>query len=106
MASEQITLGAGCFWCIENIFSRVKGVSSAISGYADGNIANPTYEQICSGNTNHAEVVQLTFDPKIISVEDILVVFFGIHDPTTLNRQGNDVGSQYRSTILFHHKKH
>jgi peptide-methionine (S)-S-oxide reductase len=105
MALEQITLGAGCFWCIENIFSRVKGVSSAISGYADGDVDNPTYEQVCSGSTNHAEVVQLTFDPNVISVDNILVVFFAIHDPTTLNRQGNDVGSQYRSTIIYHNNE-
>jgi len=105
MASEQITLGAGCFWCIENIFSRIKGISAAVSGYADGDFDSPTYEQVCSGSTNHAEVVQLTFDPSIISIEELLTVFFGIHDPTTLNRQGDDIGSQYRSTIIYHNNE-
>jgi len=102
MTTETITLGAGCFWCIENIFTRIKGVDNIRSGYADGDIENPSYEQICTGTTNHAEVIQLDFDNNIISLDTLLTVFFAIHDPTTLNRQGDDIGSQYRSTILFH----
>lgn len=102
MSIETITLGAGCFWCVENIFARVKGVVSVTSGYADGNIVDPSYEQVCSGIGNHAEVVQISFKPSQLSVEQILTVFFAIHDPTTLNRQGDDIGNQYRSTILFH----
>ena len=102
MSIETITLGAGCFWCIENIFARIDGVKSVISGYADGDIANPSYQQVCSGNTNYAEVVQVTFDTEKLSLEQVLTVFFAIHDPTTLNRQGDDIGSQYRSTILTH----
>lgn len=105
MSIETITLGAGCFWCIENIFSRIKGVQTVVSGYADGDIANPSYEQVCKGNTNYAEVIQLTFDKSVLSIEEILTVFFAIHDPTTLNRQGDDIGSQYRSTILVHNKE-
>ncbi len=101
---ETITLGAGCFWCVENIFFRVKGVITATSGYADGDTENPSYEQVCSGKTNHAEVVKLTFDPQIVTLDEIFTVFFAIHDPTTLNRQGGDIGSQYRSTILFHNE--
>lgn len=102
MSIETITLGAGCFWCVENIFARVKGVVSVTSGYADGDIINPSYEQVCNGVSNHAEVVQISFMPSLLSVEQILTVFFAIHDPTTLNRQGDDIGGQYRSTILFH----
>ncbi|ASP46707.1 peptide-methionine (S)-S-oxide reductase MsrA [Cognaticolwellia beringensis] len=102
MSIEKITLGAGCFWCVENIFARIKGVVSVTSGYADGDIINPSYEQVCSGDSHHAEVVQITFNPAQLSVEQLLTVFFAIHDPTTLNRQGDDIGSQYRSTILFH----
>ncbi len=102
MGIEKITLGAGCFWCVENIFARIKGVVSVISGYADGDIINPTYQQVCNGMANHAEVVQITFDSSQLTVETLLTVFFAIHDPTTLNRQGDDIGSQYRSTILFH----
>ena len=102
MSIEKITLGAGCFWCIENIFARLKGVVSVTSGYADGDILNPSYEQVYSGTSNHAEVVQIAFSPEQLSVEQILTVFFAIHDPTTLNRQGDDIGSQYRSTILYH----
>lgn len=102
MNKQVITLGAGCFWCVENIFARIKGVESAVSGYADGDIENPTYEQVCSGKTNHAEVVQISFDADIVSLADILTVFFGIHDPTTVDRQGDDIGSQYRSTIIYH----
>lgn len=102
MSIETITLGAGCFWCVENIFARIIGVVSVTSGYADGDIANPSYEQVCSGIGNHVEVVQIAFDPAQLDVEQILTVFFAIHDPTTLNRQGDDVGLQYRSSILFH----
>jgi len=102
MSIETITLGAGCFWCVENIFARIKGVISVTSGYADGNIANPSYQQVCSGIGDHAEVVQISFKPAEINIEQLLTVFFAIHDPTTLNRQGDDIGSQYRSTILFH----
>lgn len=105
MNKQVITLGAGCFWCIENIFARIKGVDSAISGYADGDIENPSYEQVCSGTSGHAEVVQISFDVDVISIEQILTVFFATHDPTTLNRQGNDIGSQYRSTILYHNEQ-
>jgi peptide-methionine (S)-S-oxide reductase len=100
MNSEEITLGGGCFWCIENILSRVKGISKVTSGYANGDVENPSYEAICSGTTNHAEVVKVKFDPTIISFDTILDVFFAIHDPTTINRQGNDIGSQYRSIII------
>lgn len=102
MAIEKATFGAGCFWCVETIFSRIKGVNSAISGYTGGDNEDPTYEQVCSGETNHAEVVELTFDTDIVSFETLLQVFFAIHDPTTLNRQGNDVGTQYRSVIYYH----
>ncbi len=102
---EITTLGGGCFWCIEAIFSELKGVQTAVSGYSGGKNDNPTYEQVCSGRTGHAEVVQLTFDPKIISFKEILEIFFTTHDPTTLNRQGNDVGTQYRSVIFYHSKK-
>ncbi|PCI58492.1 MAG: peptide-methionine (S)-S-oxide reductase [Gammaproteobacteria bacterium] len=100
MIIEKITLGGGCFWCIENIFNRVNGIVTVTSGYAAGDIINPSYEEICRGTTNHAEVVDIEFDPEVVNLETILTVFFGIHDPTTLNRQGNDVGSHYRSIIL------
>ena len=99
---EFATLGGGCFWCLEAVFDGLQGVESVESGYTGGRIANPTYEQVCSGNTGHAEVVRVTFDPQAISFRDILVVFFAIHDPTTLNRQGNDAGTQYRSAIFYH----
>jgi len=99
---EIATLAGGCFWCIEAVYDDLKGVESVESGYMGGKTANPSYEEICSGETGHAEVVQLTFDPKRVSFREILEVFFVIHDPTTLNRQGNDVGTQYRSAI-FHH---
>jgi peptide-methionine (S)-S-oxide reductase len=99
---ELATLGGGCFWCLEAIFQNLKGVEKVESGYAGGPGANPTYEQICSGRTGHAEVVQATFDPGMISYKDLLEVFFVIHDPTTLNRQGHDVGTQYRSAIFTH----
>jgi peptide-methionine (S)-S-oxide reductase len=96
------TLAGGCFWCLEAVFDDLKGVASVESGYMGGSSANPTYEQVCSGDTGHAEVVQLTFDPGVVSFKEILEVFFVIHDPTTLNRQGNDVGTQYRSAIFYH----
>ena len=99
---EVATLGGGCFWCLEAVFDELKGVESVESGYAGGTLPNPTYEQVCSGATGHAEVVQITFDPRVISYRDILEVFFSIHDPTTLNRQGPDVGTQYRSVVFYH----
>ena len=98
---ETAVLGGGCFWCLEAVYNELRGVSSVISGYAGGSVPNPSYEQVCDGRTGHAEVVQLTFDPSEITFKDILEVFFTIHDPTTLNRQGNDVGEQYRSIILY-----
>jgi peptide-methionine (S)-S-oxide reductase len=101
-AKDTATLAGGCFWCLEAVFDDLKGVVSVESGYMGGKIANPTYEQVCSGNTGHAEVVRLTFDPNAVSFKEILEVFFVIHDPTTLNRQGNDVGTQYRSAIFYH----
>ena len=105
MTVEKITLGGGCFWCIENIFKRVKGVLSVKSGYSAGDNINPSYEEVCTGKTNHAEVVQIEFDNTIVTLETLLTVFFGIHDPTTLNRQGNDSGSQYRSIILYRNEQ-
>jgi len=96
------TLGGGCFWCLEAVYLELKGVERVVSGYAGGHVANPTYEAVCSGATGHAEVVQLTYDPAVISFRQILEVFFTIHDPTTLNRQGADVGTQYRSAIFTH----
>lgn len=102
MSAEKATLGGGCFWCLEAVFEQLQGVSGVKSGYAGGSTRNPTYEQVCSGQTGHAEVVQVTFDPAVISYRDILEVFFAIHDPTTLNRQGADVGTQYRSAIFTH----
>ena len=99
---SQITLGGGCFWCLEAVYDQVHGVRDVVSGYAGGQLANPTYEDVCSGLTGHAEVVQVTFDPAQISLEDLLHIFFTIHDPTTLNRQGADIGSQYRSAIFYH----
>jgi peptide-methionine (S)-S-oxide reductase len=99
---EIATLGGGCFWCLEAVYDRVEGVVDVVSGYAGGRRPNPTYEQICSGATGHAEVTQLRFDPEIISFADLLHIFFTIHDPTTLNRQGGDVGTQYRSVIFYH----
>lgn len=99
---ETITLAGGCFWCVEAVFDEMKGVHSVDSGYANGHIANPTYQAVCTGMTGHAEVAQIKFDPSIISVRDILNVFFAVHDPTTLNRQGADVGTQYRSGIYYH----
>jgi peptide-methionine (S)-S-oxide reductase len=99
---ETATLAGGCFWCLEAVFLELKGVEKVESGYAGGDLPAPSYEQVCSGETGHAEVVQVTFDPSVISYRDLLQVFFTIHDPTTLNRQGADVGTQYRSAI-FHH---
>ncbi len=99
---ETATLGGGCFWCLEAVYQEVKGVHDVVSGYAGGKVENPTYEQICMGNTGHAEVVQLTFDPEVISYDEILDIFWRLHDPTTLNRQGPDVGTQYRSVIFYH----
>jgi len=99
---EKATLGGGCFWCIEAAFNEIKGVKSAVSGYSGGHIPDPLYKEVSSGKTGHAEVVQISFDPSIITYEQILFIFFSIHDPTTLNRQGNDIGTQYRSIIFFH----
>jgi peptide-methionine (S)-S-oxide reductase len=99
---QVATLGGGCFWCLEAVYDELKGVLHVESGYAGGTVANPTYEQVCTGSTGHAEVVQITFDPSVLSYADILEVFFSIHDPTTLNRQGADVGTQYRSVIFTH----
>lgn len=102
MANEQIAiLGAGCFWCIESALNRVQGVKSAVSGYSGGHITNPTYKDICTGTSNHAEVVKVTFDADILTFEMLLNFFFQLHDPTQLNRQGNDVGTQYRSVIFY-----
>jgi peptide-methionine (S)-S-oxide reductase len=99
---ELATLGGGCFWCLEAVYSELQGVEQVVSGYAGGHVRNPTYREVCSGATGHAEVVQITFDPSVISYRDLLRIFFTIHDPTTLNRQGADVGTQYRSIILYH----
>lgn len=99
---EQATVGGGCFWCVEAAFAQVRGVISAISGYAGGHTSSPTYQAICTGQTGHAEVVQVTYDPAQLSYRDVLELFFAVHDPTTLNRQGADVGTQYRSTIMPH----
>ena len=98
---QQITFGGGCFWCVESCFNMLKGVESAISGYSGGHKDNPTYEEICTGETGHAEVVQITYDPAIISYDQLMDVFFFLHDPTQLNRQGNDIGTQYRSVIFY-----
>jgi peptide-methionine (S)-S-oxide reductase len=100
--TELATLGGGCFWCLEAVFQDVKGVERVVSGYAGGTVAHPSYEDVCTGRTGHAEVVQVTFDPAVRSYRELLEVFFGIHDPTTLDRQGADVGTQYRS-VIFHH---
>jgi peptide-methionine (S)-S-oxide reductase len=104
-ATETITLGGGCFWCLEAVFERCEGVLSVESGYANGHDPRPTYEAVCSGSTGHAEVVQVVFDSQRIPLEEILAIFFTIHDPTTLNRQGNDIGTQYRSGIYVHHPR-
>lgn len=99
---ETATLAGGCFWCTEAIFKRLKGVASVVPGYTGGTTSNPTYDQVCSESTGHAESIQIKFDPRVISYEKMLDVFFHLHDPTTLNQQGNDVGSQYRSAIFYH----
>jgi peptide-methionine (S)-S-oxide reductase len=99
---ETATLAGGCFWCLEAVFLELRGVEKVQSGYAGGTVANPTYEQVCTGATGHAEVVQVTFDPAVLPYEDLLRIFFTIHDPTTPNRQGADVGTQYRSAIFYH----
>jgi len=99
---EKATIGGGCFWCTEATFEQIEGVEKVESGYSDGNLPEPSYEQVCSGTTGHAEVVQITFNPEKISFKEILEIFFAMHDPTTLNRQGADVGTQYRSVILYH----
>ena len=103
--SEIATLGGGCFWCVEAVFQRIEGVISVKPGYAGGNVKNPTYKQICTGNTGHAEVAKIEFDTSKITYSQILNVFWQSHDPTTLNRQGNDVGTQYRSVIFFHNER-
>ena len=102
---EKATLGGGCFWCTEAVYLQLKGVVEVKPGYGGGHVKNPTYNEVCTGNTGHAEVVQITFDPEIVSFSEILEVFFVTHDPTTLNRQGNDVGTQYRSAIFYHSEK-
>jgi peptide-methionine (S)-S-oxide reductase len=99
---ETATLGAGCFWCVEAVFDDLKGVEDVVSGYSGGHTENPTYREVCSETTGHAEVTQIKFDPAVISFADILRVFFAVHDPTTLNRQGNDIGTSYRSAIFYH----
>jgi len=108
--SEQVkqqmtTLGGGCFWCLEAVYDEIKGVTDVVSGYSGGEVTGPSYEEVCTGQTGHAEVVQVTFYPKIISYQEILQIFFGIHDPTSLNRQGADVGTQYRSVIFYHNQE-
>ena len=100
--SEVATLGGGCFWCVEAVFEETKGVLGVESGYSGGFVPNPTYRQVCSETTGHAEVVQVTFDPEVLSYRDVLGIFFATHDPTTLNRQGADVGARYRSAVLYH----
>lgn len=102
MTTEIATLGGGCFWCLEAVYQELNGVQQVESGYAGGQVANPGYEDVCGGQTGHAEVVRITFDPAVLSYREILEIFFTIHDPTTLNRQGNDCGTQYRSVIYYH----
>jgi peptide-methionine (S)-S-oxide reductase len=102
MSQQAITLGGGCFWCVEAVYELVEGVTAVESGYCNGHAHNPSYEAVCSGNTGHAEVVRVTFDAERISLREVLEIFFTVHDPTTLNRQGNDVGTQYRSGIYWH----
>jgi peptide-methionine (S)-S-oxide reductase len=102
---QVATFGSGCFWCTEAIFERLNGVVKVESGYAGGTVENPTYEEVCTGKTGHAEVTQITYDPKIITYDELLEVFWKTHDPTTLNRQGNDVGTQYRSVIFYHNEE-
>ncbi len=102
MTTEKITFGNGCFWCTEAIFKQVKGVVKSTSGYSGGHVENPTYEQVCEKNTGHAEVIQIEYNPAEVTVDELLEVFWQTHDPTTLNRQGNDVGPQYRSVVFYH----
>ena len=102
---ETATFGSGCFWCTEAIFERVKGVSKVVSGYSGGSVDNPTYKEVCNGTTGHAECTQITFDPAVISYDELLEIFWKMHDPTTLNRQGNDVGTQHRSVIFYHNDR-
>ena len=102
MATQHATFGAGCFWCTEAVFQTLKGVSNVQSGYMGGETENPTYEEVCSGTTGHAEVIQMDYDPQLVSFDELLLVFFKTHNPTTLNRQGNDIGTQYRSIIFYH----
>jgi len=102
---EIATLAGGCFWCLEAVFDELKGVESVESGYSGGHVQSPSYAQVCNGDTGHAEVVQITFNPQLLSLRDLLTVFFTVHDPTTLNRQGNDVGKQYRSAIFYHNEE-
>lgn len=99
------TFGAGCFWCVEAVFERLKGVEKVVSGYTAGSVPNPTYKQVCEGNTGHAEVCRIYYDPEVVTFEELLEVFWQTHDPTTLNRQGNDVGTQYRSAVFYHDDK-
>jgi peptide-methionine (S)-S-oxide reductase len=99
---DVATFGSGCFWCTEAIFENIKGVNSVVSGYSGGNVPNPSYEAVCSGKTGHAEACQITFDPNIISYDELLEIFWKTHNPTTLNQQGNDIGTQYRSVIFYH----
>jgi peptide-methionine (S)-S-oxide reductase len=103
--TELATFGGGCFWCVEAVFEKLEGVKSVVSGYAGGSVENPTYEEVCTGTTGHAEVVQIEYDPKITGFEDLLEMFWKAHDPTTLNRQGADVGTQYRSVIFYHNEE-
>ena len=105
MATEKALLGGGCFWCLDAVFRKVRGVHAVISGYAGGGRPQPSYEQICTGSTGHAEVIEITFDPETITFRELLEIFFAIHDPTTLNRQGHDVGTQYRSVIFYLNKE-
>src|SRR5580698_1587095 len=102
MAEETATLGGGCFWCVEAVYSESAGIISVVSGYMGGRSANPTYEEVCSGRSGHVEVVEITFNPAVIGYRDVLEIFFATHDPTTLNRQGNDSGTQYRSVVFYH----
>ena len=102
MALSKATFGNGCFWCTEAIFQRVKGVHSVVSGYTGGKVKNPTYREVCFGRTGHAEAIEITYDPAVVSYEELLEIFWKTHDPTTLNRQGNDVGTQYRSAVFYH----
>lgn len=104
-AKQQATFGAGCFWCTEAVFLNVKGVTKVVSGYSGGHVKNPTYREVCAETTGHAEVTQITFDPQVVSFEDLLEIFWNTHDPTTLNRQGADEGTQYRSVVFYHNEE-